>query len=373
MRILLTFLAVSLSLLASGCLSHPIDKTIDGSPLCKTAVVSVSIRELETGKIFYERDADLLLHPASTLKAFTTPVMMRYLGMDYRVATGLYKHNNNYYLKLSGDPLLTSSKLTELFKNIEIKTPIIIDDNIIDDIYWGVGWMWDDKDNPHMPKISAYNINRNLQVEKSTYNAILKPVDDPRQNFLDHLNKPVKNGKLPPEAVLVSEISHGLIEEIENINQNSDNLAAETLLKHIGGSTYSGLESFREFHKAIGADPYEQLIVDGSGVSHNNLVQTGWMSLALSKLYNTPEFEAYKNTLAQPGQKGTLQYRLTELSGRLWAKTGTLAGISGVAGYLEANSGKQYCFAILVQNYKGSSANAERLEDEILNVMAEKL
>jgi D-alanyl-D-alanine carboxypeptidase/D-alanyl-D-alanine-endopeptidase (penicillin-binding protein 4) len=299
--------------------------------------------------------------------------------------------------------------------------------------------MWDDENNPHMPKYNAYNLDNNLIkvrvaptgknsrpevtvipefpvkiVNKATVSRknnmtverrpwidpetiyvsgevsspIVKtiPVGDPAKYFIYRLKQAIKANnidfcgeiqeeKLPSKAVLVAEINHSVAEEVSHINKESNNLAAETMLKLAGsrfsgsaGTTKDGLKMFREFYTGLDVDPEQLFVVDASGVSHNDLVQTSWMSLALSKLYNQPEFDVYRNTLAVPGSKSTLDTRFNNISGKLWAKTGTLAGVSGITGYLKAD--KTYSFAVLIQNYKGSSVPAKKLEGRIINTLA---
>ena len=446
---------------ADDCFKTSLDKVIEQNDLSKTAVVSVSIRDVQSGKPVYERDSNLLLHSASTLKAFITPVILKYLGAEGNISTSLYKNGDKFYLKLSGDPLLTRQDLFKLFKKVKkinslysnengfqiednlnftnqmksLKTEseinsqpvIIIDDTAIDDIPWGIGWMWDDGTNPNMPKYNAYNLDGNLikiklepggnvtvtpdypvkiikespekdfAVERRFWlnketiyitGKTLKPVEmfipvsNPENYFIHNLNQALKNissnaqeqkGKVPPQAVLVEEISHPIQEEVAHMSQKSINLAAETLFKLAAekysgktGTTRDAIKAFDEFYNELGADTSELLIVDGSGASHNNLIQTDWMSLALSKLYNQPNFDIYRKTLAAPKIESTLKNRLPEMHGNLWAKTGTSAGISGLTGYFKSASGKTYSFAILIQNYKGSSAPAKALEDEII-------
>jgi PBP4 family serine-type D-alanyl-D-alanine carboxypeptidase len=163
------FLIVFLSAYKTNSPFDSIDDVINQNKLSKNSIISVSIRDPQTEKIIYQRNANLLLHPASTLKALTTPVILDTLGNDYKLATEIYKDNKgNIYLKLCGDPLLNSEELSKLFKDFKlkgyrkIKGDLIIDDSAIDDIPWGTGWMWDDENNSYMPKYNAYSLNRNL-------------------------------------------------------------------------------------------------------------------------------------------------------------------------------------------------------------------
>ena len=377
---------------------NSINNTINNSNLSKNSIVSVSIREIHSGKIVYQRDANLLLHPASTLKAFTTPVVLNVLGANYKLSTGIYKDNKgNIYLKLCGDPQLTSEKLSKLLYNFKnkgyskIRGDLYIDDTAVDNISWGVGWMWDDANNPYMPKYNAYNINRNLITTKiSSGGANQKPVEkiapvaNPENFFKYQLTKAIKNNKihfsgqykkrkLPSNAVLITEVSHNLLEEVKITNKKSDNLAAETLFKLTGGrytgqtgSTENGLKASNAFYNKLGVDTSEILIVDASGVSQNDLITANWMTNALTKLYKISNFAAYKSTLATPCEIGTLQNRLLNLKGRLYAKTGTNAGVSAITGYVTDKRGNTFAFSIIIQNFKDSSKPAKELEDAIL-------
>lgn len=392
LTILILFLGLTLILSAykTDNFCESINEIINKSLISQNSTVSVSIREVQTEKTVFERDANLFLHPASTLKAFTTPVILDILGKNYKVSTGIYKDSKgNFYLKLCGDPMLNTDELSELVKGLKAKGynkingALFIDSMAIDAISWGVGWMWDDKNNPLMPKFNAYNLNSNL-ISLPTGTKI--PVESPERFFKDNLAKVFKtNGikfsgryksaKVSSNAVLISEISHKLLDEVKIINKQSDNLAAETLFKLAGGkfagkqgSTENGLKAFNYFYSKLGLDTSEIFIVDASGVSHNNLITANWMTSALTKLYKTTNFVTYKNTLATPLSTGTLKNRLPDLKNRLYAKTGTNAGISAITGYITDNNGKTYAFSIIIQNFKGTSASAKELEDKILLV-----
>jgi len=54
----------------------------------------ILIRDLETGKVVYEKDADRLLNPASNAKVLTTLAALALLGPDYRFKTQLLGAGN---------------------------------------------------------------------------------------------------------------------------------------------------------------------------------------------------------------------------------------------------------------------------------------
>ena len=69
----------------------------------------------------------------------------------------------------------------------------------------------------------------------------------------------------------------------------------------------------------------------------------------------------WRNTLPMAGVDGTLDNRFknSPLKGRMWAKTGTLAEVNSLSGYLTAASGRTLAFSILVNGRRpGSDAEA---------------
>ena len=144
------------------------DNIIKKSQLDETATISVSVKNAKTGKVLYEYNQNKYLHPASALKLFTIAAAYDQLGGDYQYRTQLFKDkNNNIYLKLSGDPTLTTSDLTNLFKELKSKykinvNDVVIDPTVIDNSQWGTGWMWDDDTSKYLPKYSPFTINGNI-------------------------------------------------------------------------------------------------------------------------------------------------------------------------------------------------------------------
>ncbi len=165
MRKILSLLLV-FAFSVSTAYAESISKTLHKLGVNKSAV-SVSIKEVTSGDTLYSLNDKVPRYPASTLKLVTTSAALDFLGNDHKVKTQFYKStNNDVYLKLSGDPLLSVEDLEKLMasaksKDIEPKT-FYIDDSIFGTVEWGEGWQWDDILNPYMPKFSAYNINGNV-------------------------------------------------------------------------------------------------------------------------------------------------------------------------------------------------------------------
>ena len=160
---LMAALAITLPVRAA----ESINKIISNSNIPKGAI-SVSVKDINTGKAVFELNEDRPVNPASTQKLVTTAAALNTLGKDYKFETKLYKStNNDLYIKLGADPYLTTGDLKTLFsaakaKNILEPKTVYIDDYILDSVNWGEGWQWDDDLNPLMPKFGSYNLDKNL-------------------------------------------------------------------------------------------------------------------------------------------------------------------------------------------------------------------
>lgn len=184
-KLLLVLMAISLQVqIASAQKLDNLNSALNHFNVPKGSV-SISIKNIKTGKVLAEHHPDVQVSPASTQKILSYFSAMDTLGNDYNFSTKLYKtKTNDYYIKLGADPYLSGKDLKELISNIKIDENetlkhIYIDDTVVDNNTWGEGWQWDDGLNILMPKFGAYNIDKNL------YTVIIKPtvVNSPANIF----------------------------------------------------------------------------------------------------------------------------------------------------------------------------------------------
>ena len=159
---IITMLALTLSVNAKA-VKRDFSSVINESGIEKNAI-SVSIRDLNSGKPVYELNEKMLMHPASVQKVLTLIPAIDALGDDYEFSTKIYKRSeNSYIIKLGADPYLSSNDLKTLVNNVDLNTKkIYIDDSILEKKDWGEGWQWDDDMNVLMPRFNSYNLDRNL-------------------------------------------------------------------------------------------------------------------------------------------------------------------------------------------------------------------
>ena len=88
-------------------------------------------------------------------------------------------------------------------------------------------------------------------------------------------------------------------------------------------------------------------------------------------MYKNDDFKTIKEFMAQPGD-GKLKDRLHELRGNAWLKTGSLANVSSLSGYVASQDGNTYAVSIITQNFKEDAKTIKAFEDEIIKLIYSK-
>lgn len=194
----------------------------------------------------------------------------------------------------------------------------------------------------------------------------------------------VRRGSLEPLALgrrTLDTHTSRLAESVVVTNKRSQNLYAELILKTMGARR-SGIGTFATGTAAVAdwlgrcvgiGEGYHQ--VDGSGLSYENRFRPGDLAALLAHMQRTPEGDVLESSLPISGVDGTLRARFSdpELYARIRAKTGFLAGVSGLSGYLETRSGLSLPFSILVNAPDLPKERMEEVEDAILREVFRQL
>jgi serine-type D-Ala-D-Ala carboxypeptidase/endopeptidase (penicillin-binding protein 4) len=185
---------------------------------------------------------------------------------------------------------------------------------------------------------------------------------------------------LPYGAIHLATVSRPYTEVIKRLNKVSSNLNAEMVLyamaeKYFGkpATAKNGARVIKNLISLAGLNPENYRLVDGSGLSHYNLVSAELILEILKYMYYE-ERELFKiliDSFSIAGVDGTLAKRMkdTRAENNVSAKTGTLSGVSALSGYLTANNGSRFAFSILMQNYAWSASTARAFQDAICNIL----
>jgi len=168
-----------------------------------------------------------------------------------------------------------------------------------------------------------------------------------------------------------------LLSTLEVINRRSQNFYAESLLKLLGaelchdGSWHGGLEVLEEFLLEAGISGDFEL-ADGSGMSRSNRLSASQLTELLTYMFEHRYAREFVLTLPYGGLEDHNRWR-TRLAEepyreRVFAKTGSLSGVSTLSGYVKAKSGKVYAFSVLCNKVR-SVWRARRAQDTIVRAL----
>lgn len=157
--------------------------------------------------------------------------------------------------------------------------------------------------------------------------------------------------------------SSPLWQDIEKMLLSSDNLMAELftlqVARHLTQKALTppqAAESLSAYwKKKLTADSTKTFTLrSGAGLSSSNRVSPA----ALVEILKYADAKSYNGhplmtLLPAAGWRGTLASRLTtpETSLRVWAKTGSLSFVSGLAGYVLSRSGRRLAFTVLLTDF----------------------
>ena len=359
--------------------------------LFTNASIGIKVVAVETGEVIYEKNAHKLHHPASTTKLFTAATALAKLGSDYQFETTLYSDAvvkgevvGNIYLKGRADPVLQPQDLVKLGDVLfqmgvkSIQGDIIVDDTYLDAIWEGPGWMWDDR--PLW--ISALSI-REVKPDANKMSRSLACGHLLKMTLMEKgvsVTGHIVQGTVSSEARSVAKhLSPPLADILKLMNKPSDNWVAELVFKTIGaevmgepGMWKKGRDVVTRFLGEIMDEPPKHRFVDGSGLSRYNLLNVELLTKLLVYMYHNfelmPEFLA---SLPIAGVDGTLKNRMQGVSAEkvLRAKTGTLSGVSALAGYTVTADDEVFAFGILISHYVGPARSARSIQDKIGNYL----
>jgi D-alanyl-D-alanine carboxypeptidase/D-alanyl-D-alanine-endopeptidase (penicillin-binding protein 4) len=140
------------------------------------AIIGIQVKSMKYGDMLYNRNANQLFTPASTLKILTAEAALIFLGPDFKFPTQMVTNansttngiiNGDVYLIHSGDPSLTYYDVTDLMVALKaqqiqgINGNVYVDNTAYDQDNVGPGWNEKDKQYCYAAPINASIINHN--------------------------------------------------------------------------------------------------------------------------------------------------------------------------------------------------------------------
>jgi D-alanyl-D-alanine carboxypeptidase/D-alanyl-D-alanine-endopeptidase (penicillin-binding protein 4) len=166
------------------------------------------------------------------------------------------------------------------------------------------------------------------------------------------------------------------------MNKASDNYMAESVLKTLGaetratpapGSWADGIAAVQAYLAKLGVPPGTYRCDNGSGLFNATEVSAKQMVTLLRGAHKDyrigPDLLA---SLPVGGMDGTLakRWHASDARGRVRAKTGTLAAVATLAGYVGVDSAHPVAFAIFVNDIPtGQKGPAKAMADDMLDAI----
>lgn len=186
----LSFLLITLTQFTlAGQVKHSIDKILNRYD--PSLNIGIMVESLTDNRIIYQKNADRLFVPASTLKIFPAVAALVFFGADYYFPTKVLTTQatlkppvlqDDIYFYFSGDPSLTQQNIADLVATVAqfgvkvIKGNIYIDNSVFDQEFFGPGWMWDERNFCYAAPISAINMDKNCFPVKISTTQPKQPV-----------------------------------------------------------------------------------------------------------------------------------------------------------------------------------------------------
>lgn len=192
------------------------------------------------------------------------------------------------------------------------------------------------------------------------------------------LAKGIREGKVPGNAVpLVWHDSQTLADTIRQINKQSNNVMARTLLLTLGAHKFGPGATVQSGGRAAlavlaeqGVDTRSWVMDNGAGLSREGRVTARGLGSMLSTAWHSPLMPEFMSSLAISGVDGTMRRRLRndQVKGMAHLKTGTLRDVRGLAGYVLGASGKRYILVSLANDPR--SAALRSFDDALVSWLA---
>ena len=316
--------------------------------------------------------------PASTLKLLTCAAALDALGPDHAFTTRVVRQGRTVTLVGGGDPLLARTPSDGWPQVADLRTLANQTARALDGVrrvslaydaslFPGNGvdphWEADYVPTSTVSPIDALWVDEGRRPD--SYFRETDPARTAGEEFATLLrargikvDAKVRERKAPASAQeLTSVESPPLSQVVEHTLMTSDNEAAEVLGRQVGlavrgdASFSASAGSVRQTLDGLGVRLGATRIYDGSGLARDDDVDPRALLDVLRLAAERPELRSLLTGLPVAGYNGTLGGRFVDVPaggvGQVRAKTGTLRGVSSLAGVATSRSGEQLVFVLM--------------------------
>jgi D-alanyl-D-alanine carboxypeptidase/D-alanyl-D-alanine-endopeptidase (penicillin-binding protein 4) len=172
--------------------------------------------------------------------------------------------------------------------------------------------------------------------------------------------------------------SRPLEEVLPLLQKPSQNQIGELLLRTLGtlrgvATADSGRAVVEETLRGWGISDGSYVYVDGSGLSRYNYVSPEMLAQVLTVMARHQHAPVFVEALPIAGVDGTLETRMrgTAAAGNARGKTGTIANVRNVSGYVTTRGGERLVFVLLANHFTVPSSVPTRVQDRVIERLAD--
>lgn len=405
-----------------------VKNTLKKSSALQSGITGLVVSEAGNGKVLCSYNGNQYFVPASNAKILTLYAVLKVMGDSLPLAR--YTQTDST-LTLWGcanpaflHPYFTSESVLSQLRRLARGKKVLLSNSHTSLSRFGPGWMWDDYAGYYQPELSSFPLYGNcvfvkkdstqLRIEPSylmegmpvstdinriqrqeysnrfTMPASLDTIVQFRQEipyFLaDSVNlillssllgTPISHSRdtLPDDALTLNSVERDTV--CRRMMQVSDNMLADHLLLSCGMALTDSLDLARgiERFQKMYFQHWKEMPswVDGSGLSRYNLCTPNQLISILDSLYKFVPREKLFSMMAQGGKTGTLKkFYAGEPSPYVFAKTGSMAGVYNLSGYVRAKSGKWLVFSCMSNNFNAPVSQARQDTQTLIEAIRDK-
>ena len=336
--------------------------------------LGLSVVDVQTGRPLLETDAVRAVTPASTAKIVTAVAALTVLDPSHRFTTRVLQGAaGDVVLVGAGDPYLAGRHATAGFpraarlvdlaaqlKGIVVRR-VLVDDGLFRGPRLGPGWKGEYVTSGDVAPVSALEVDGGRRSSRKSQPRVADPALDAGAQLAALLHvRTVLRGTAPSGAVELAHVDSPSVSDlVEAMLTRSDNDLAEALGRQValasglpatfvGEATALSVAVRGPLDKA-GVSHSAVALKDASGLSPLDRLQPAALSRLLVVVGQDQRYASILSGLPVAGFDGTLQNRYRKApadaaAGEVRAKTGTLNGVSALAGLVRTRSGRLLAF-----------------------------
>ena len=362
--------------------------------------VSAIVVDATSGTVLLDHGAAQFAEPASTAKLATATAVLATMRADARLTTQVRggAAPGEVVLVGGGDATLSAAgaatptvypgaaRIATLAAQVRKNHPgavtrIVVDGSLFSGPRTAAGWLPEDIPGGYVTPITAVMVDGGRQSATTARSA--DPDLAAGHALARALGVPaaaVVRGTAPASARLLGQVrSAPVVDLVEVMLEESDNVLAEALARQVAiaqkvpVSFVGAAQAIRTVLGGLGVPSAGLRMVDGSGLSGQDRLRPQVLAAVLRAAVGTadPRLHSLVPALPVGGYDGTLDKRYRTgttrtAAGRVRAKTGTLDGVSALAGLASDRTGRLLVFAVLADRVPiGGTLAAEAALDQV--------